>query len=147
MKTIKLNTTVKNIILGALTTMILFSFNSCARKVSFLTSSVVPAARGYVKLKKDNNKNYVIQIHLYNLAEVTRLQPSKQAYVVWMINDKETSINIGQINSSTGLLSKSLTAYFETVSSSKPIKIFITAEDNANNQNPGNMVILSTDRF
>ena len=106
MKTTRLNTLTKNIFFGVLTTMMIFSFESCAKKITFLTSSVVPAARGSVKVKRDKNKNYVIQIHLLHLAEVNRLQPSKQTYVVWMVTDQNIIKNIGQIKSSTSTFSK-----------------------------------------
>ena len=125
---------------------LIFTLFSCARKVTFLTSSIVPAARGFVKVKKDNNKNYLIQVDLENLAEVNRLQPSKNAYVVWLETDEHVAKNIGQIKSSGSLLSSKLKASFETVSSSKPSKIYITAEDNAESQYPGTLVI-STDNF
>ena len=147
MKAIKLNTLIKYIFLGVITITIVLSLNSCATKVNFLTSSVVPAARGQVKIKRDHNKNYVIQVNLVNLAEVKRLQTSKQTYVVWMVTDQEITKNIGQLNSSTSLFSSKLKASFETVSSFKPIKVFITAEDNSNTQYPGDQLVLTTDRF
>ena len=121
--------------------------NLFAKKVGFLSSSIVPAARGYVKVKRDIHENYLIQVKISNLAEVNRLQPSKQVYVVWMITDHEITDNIGQINSSTTFLSTKLKASYETASSSKPIKIFITAEDEAGAQSPNEQVILTTDRF
>jgi hypothetical protein len=121
--------------------------NLFAKKIVFLSSSVVPAARGFVKVKRDNYANYIIRILISNLAEVNRLQPSKQAYIVWMITDRELTLNIGQIDSSTTYLSTKLKAYFKKVSSSKPIKLFITAERNASAQTPGDQVVLSTDRF
>ena len=121
--------------------------SSCSRKVNFQTSSVVPAARGDVKVKKDNNRNYVIKIKLTNLAELKRLEPSMQAYVVWMESDGALTKNLGQINSSSSMLSKTLKASFETVSSSRPTKIFITAETQANVPGPGSMIILSTSDF
>lgn len=127
--------------------LILFYFNSCARKISFQSSSVVPAARGDVKIKKDNNNNYNIQISLDNLAEPKRLQPSKSTYVVWMETDNNVTKNIGQINSSTGFLTSKLKASFETVSSTKPTKIFLTAEDDASIQYPGSQVVLTTNDF
>jgi hypothetical protein len=127
--------------------MILLSFDSYAKKFSFLSSSIVPAARGYVRVTRDKNKNYIIQIQVSNLAEVNRLQPAKRAYVVWMITDQEITKNIGQLNSATTFLSTKLKANYETSSSSKPIKIFITAEDDAGTQSPNEQVILSTDRF
>ena len=121
--------------------------NLFAKKIGFLSSSIVPAARGYVKVKRDINENYLIQVKISNLAEVNRLQPSKQVYVVWMITDHEITDNIGQINSSTTFLSTKLKASFLKVSVSKPIKIFITAEEDAITQTPNEQIILSTDRF
>jgi hypothetical protein len=40
-----------------LSTLILLAGSSCSRKISFQDSSVVPAAEGSVKLKKDFNNN------------------------------------------------------------------------------------------
>ena len=147
MKTIRITYLVKNLCLAILSTMIIFSFISCTTKVHFLNSSVVPAARGFIKYKKDKNKNYIIQVHVTELAEVERLQPPKQTYIVWMVSDQETTKNIGQMKSSSKNLSNKLTASFTTVSPTKPIKIFITAENDANTQLPGDPVMLSTGRF
>lgn len=147
MKAIILKTLTKNIFFGIFPIVIVSLFDSCARNYSFLNSSVVPAARGSVKVKRDNNKNYVIQIHLSNLAEVERLQPSKQTYIVWMVTDQDITKNIGKLNSSTSLFSKRLTGSLKTVSPLKPVKIFITAENDPGTQNPGMQVILSTDKF
>jgi hypothetical protein len=121
--------------------------NLFAKKIVFLSSSVVPAARGYVRVKRDLNENYRIQVKISNLAEVNRLQPSKQVYVVWMITDHEITVNTGQIVSSTTFLSTKLKASFKKASSSKPIKIFVTAEEEAGAKSPNKQVILTTDRF
>ncbi len=115
-----------------------------------MTSAVTPAARGNVVVKKDKNMNYNISVDVTELAEVSRLTPPKQSYVVWMISDKDMAKNIGKINSSMsgiGGISKSLKASFQTVSSTKPNKIFITAEDDAAIQYPSSQIILSTDNF
>jgi len=127
--------------------LLLFSLASCSKKIQFLTSSVVPAARGSVKMNHDKNNNYVIQIQLFDLAEVQRLQPSRQSYVIWMVSDRGSPKNIGQIKSSKGNMSKSLKASFETVSSFKPNKIFITAEDDPNVRFPDTLIVLTTDEF
>ena len=147
MKTTDFNKISKNIISGILAAMILFSVSACSKSISFLTSSVVPAARGDVKIKVDNNKNYSIEITLSELAEVTRLNPPRLTYIVWMVTDQELTKNIGQLKSSIGFMSKRLKGSFSTVSSDKPVKIFITAEDDKTIQYPGNQVILTTDRF
>ena len=138
-------TTTKSIIFTMTAVMMLFYFSSCSRKASFQTSSIVPAAKGSVK--KDKNSNYQIKISITNLAEPKRLQSSKETYVVWLQTDNNLIKNIGQINSSTGFLSSKLKASFQTVSSFKPNKIFITAEDDATIQYPGSQVVLSTDNF
>jgi len=142
MKAPELKTQTKNFFLGILTTMMIFSFISCSTKALFLTSSVVPAAEGYVKVKKDKNNNYVIQMQISNLAGVERLQPAKQTYVVWMVTDQGITKNIGRVNSSNNLK-----VSFETVSSFKPTQIFITAEDNESAQYPGDQVVISTEKF
>ena len=118
-----------------------------AEKVGFLTSSIVPAARGYIRVTRDRNENFVIRMKISNLAEVNRLQPAKQVYVVWMITDHEITVNIGQIDSSTTFLSTKLKASFKMCSAEKPIKIFITAEAEATAQTPDEQMVLSTDRF
>ncbi len=140
-------TTAKNIFFTIVAAMMLLYFSSCSTKASFQTSAVVPAAKGSVKVKKDKNSNYQIKISISNLAEPKRLQPSKNTYVVWMETENNITKNIGQINSSTGFLSKKLKASFQSVSSFKPVKIFITAEDDAAIQFPGTMVVLSTNNF
>jgi hypothetical protein len=147
MKTLRLTTLTKITIIGVLTVMMIFSFSSCATKVKFATSQVAPAARGTVKVKKDNNKNYEIQIDVSNLAEVKRLQPAKAAYIVWLVSDRDETKNLGQFKSSSGMFSKLLKASFKTVTSDKPAKIFITAEDDVTTIYPGGQVILSTERF
>jgi len=127
------------LILGLSVIMIMVSFSSCSRKTVFLPSSVVPAAEGHVKVKTDRNQNYVITLKVENLAEVDKMQPPKKTYVVWMETDRGDTKNIGQVVSS-----QNLNANFETVSSFRPVKIFLTAEDDENVQYPG-MVVLSTD--
>jgi hypothetical protein len=142
MKTKRLENPAKIILLYSLTMILIFLLASCSTKALFLTSSVVPAAKGYVKVNTDKNNNYVIEMQVSNLAGVERLQPAKQTYVVWMVTDQNITKNIGRVTSS-----KNLKAYFETVSSFKPVKIFITAEGDENVQSPGDQVVLSTDSF
>lgn len=147
MKPTRFNTMVKNMLLGIFAMMILFSFDSCTKKENFLNSAIVPAARGFVQVRRDRNKNFVIKVVLSDLAEVQRLQPPKQSYVVWMLTDQGITKNMGRLNSSTGLFSKTLKASFRTVSTFNPSKIFITAEDDASIQYPVGQIIITTDRF
>lgn len=127
---------------GIIAIVVVFSLGSCAQKITFLTSSVVPAAQGYVKVKNDDNKNYVIQVNVSDLAGIERIQPTKQTYVVWMDTDQGLTKNIGRLN-----VSSKLNGTLETVSSFKPTKIFITAEENESTQYPDPLVVLTTDKF
>jgi hypothetical protein len=147
MKKTKFNFFSKNIISGICAALLLISFTSCAKKIAFQTSTAVPAARGQITVKKDANKNYVVKIKIDGLAEVNRLEPSKNNYVVWMETDNSAVKNIGQIKSDTPFMSSKLKATFETVTAFKPSKIYITAEDNADVQYPGNHFVLETNRF
>jgi cell division protein FtsL len=142
MKTAKLNTLSKTFLTGILATAMLFVFSSCAKKITFLTSSVVPAAEGQITVKNDKNNNYNIQMQITNLADIERLQPAKKSYVVWMETMDNLPKNIGRISSS-----KKLKVDFNTVSTMRPTKIFITAEEDETSQYPGSMVVLTTDRF
>lgn len=137
----------KGIFFSILVASVLFLFPACSQKVTFLTSSVVPAAQGSVKVKQDNNKNYVIEVKIEDLAEVERLQLSKETYVVWMETDRGNVENLGQLNSSGSFFSKQKTASLETVSSFKPMKIFVTAENGIDVRYPGDQIILTTDNF
>ncbi len=124
-----------------------FLLTSCAKKVAFPSSSVVPAADGNVKIKKDDNNNYAIEVSLKHLAPSKSLMPPKDYYVVWIETESNGIKNIGQISSSSGLLSSTLKASLKTVTSFRPRVVFITAEDNANVQFPGSYVVLRTNSF
>jgi hypothetical protein len=123
------------------------SISSCSKKILFITNKNVPAARGFVKVSTDGNNNYSIIIKIENLAEVERLLENKKTYVVWMQTKDLMAINIGQISSSTSTFSNNLKADFKTVSAMKPIKIFISAEENGAVSTPGYLIVLSTDNF
>jgi len=142
MKTIRFNVKSKGIFLGFLAVMIMLPFSLQAKKIPFLQSSVAPAAEGYVKMKSDHNNNNVIKIRIKNLAEIERLEPAMQTYVVWMVTDDEKTENIGRISSSNNLK-----VSFEAVTSFQPIKIFITAETDESTLVPSWTVVLTTDNF
>jgi hypothetical protein len=147
LKISQLNKQFKSTLSLGLIAITICSLTACSKKAMFQTSTVVPAARGYVKISKDRNKNYVVKIELINLAEVNRLQPPKKTYVVWLVTAEDITRNIGQITSTSSMLSSTLKASFETVTANKPIKIFITAENDGNVQIYGNQIVLSTDKF
>jgi hypothetical protein len=131
----------------ALVLLFCVSLASCARKIRFDTSSIVPAAQGTVKLKTDKNNNHSINIDVRHLADPTRLTPAKSVYVAWIETDGKGPQNIGQLRTSSGLISNTLKASLEAVSPFKPTRLFITAEDQANIEYPSSYVVLNTTSF
>ncbi len=122
----------------------IFMLPSCATKYAFTRSSVVPAAEGSVKVKKDNNNNYEIDLKVKRLADPNRLSPAKSTYVVWMETEENGRKNIGQLKTSSGLFSSSLKSSLKTKTPFKPSSFFITAEDNADIQYPAGEEVLRT---
>ena len=121
-----------------------FSFSSCAKKMTFGTSSIVPAAEGSVKIKSDKNKNSSIDLSIIRLANPKRLDPPKDTYVVWMETASSGTKNIGSLNTSSSLFSSALKSSLKTVTTYKPTGSFITAEDDKEAQYPNGQIILKT---
>jgi hypothetical protein len=147
MKTIKKNHSSRIIILTVIVSLSILSFYGCAVKAPFLNSTLVPAAEGQVKIKTDRNKNFVIEIEIFNLALPNRLDPPKNTFVVWMDDGNNNIKNMGQIKTSASFMSKSLKASFRNISSFRPVKIFITSEYEANVQIPSSGIVLTTNNF
>ena len=133
------------IVAASLSIFLLLS--SCSQKIGFQTSAVEPAARGTVKVDRDKNNNYEINLDVRNLAEPNRLQTPKQAYVVWMDTQQNGTQNLGQLKTGTGMLSSALKAELKAITPYKPIRIFITAEDGSTVQVPSSFVVLNTNSF
>ncbi len=139
----KTNLVLRNFIL--IIAVVLFS--SCAQTVQFQNSAVVPAAQGNVKVKQDDNNNYRIQVNIKDLADIERLDPAKETYVVWMETRQGNTENLGQLRSTSSFLSNQKKATLETVSSYEPFRVFVTAEHGTNPRYPGNQIVLSTETF
>ena len=127
--------------------LFILSMSSCSKQVQFIPSIIVPAAEGKVKVKKDRNGNYAIDIKVENLADPSRLESPKMYYVVWMETELNGSLNLGQLSINKGLLLNSLKGSLETVTPYKPIRFFITAEDRGNIQYPGMTMVMRSENF
>jgi hypothetical protein len=147
MKQFKLNYMQHNLAFTSLALLMFLSVVTYAQKINFEESSVVPAASGHVEVVKDKNQNYRITISLVNFAEVERLKTGKTTYVVWMVANQDDPKNIGQLMSGKNLFSKKSKASFETVSTDKPRRIFITAENDGKAGTPGEPVVITTGNF
>ena len=119
-------------------------FSSCSKKITLTNTGISPAAKAYVKIKKNNNNNYAVHLKVNHLAPSSKLNPPKKSYVVWMVTDNNGTKNIGQFQSGKGFLSKALKGSIETITPFKPVDFFITAEDDAAINYPGNMIILKS---
>jgi hypothetical protein len=124
-----------------------FTLSAQSKKVNFNTSTVVPGAEGKVKVKKDKNGNFNVAIDVVNLAPPGKLTPAKKVYVVWLETAEKGVKNIGQINSSGSLFSKTRKGSINTVSPHKPVRIFISAEDDPAIEEPGTLIVLTTESF
>jgi hypothetical protein len=138
---------IKSSILPILILLVSFTVVSCSKKVVFINSTVVPAAKGKIDIDKDDNNNYTINIDVGRLAEPSRLTPPKKAYVVWMETDNAGTKNLGQLKSESGFFTNALNASLKTVTPFKPKRVFITAEDDVTIQSPGSQVVLTTKSF
>jgi hypothetical protein len=125
-----------------------FALGGCATKrVAFQTSTIEPAAVGKVKVKKDKNNNYSVQVNVEHLGSPKRLTPPKDVYVVWVEAPDNSYKNVGRITMGTSMFSKELTGSLTTVMLFQPRKVFITAEPEGDLGHPGIPVVLTTDSF
>jgi hypothetical protein len=113
----------------------------------FTKSVVVPGASGWVKVKKDHNGNYNINLSVRDLPAPGKLVPPKEYYVVWNQTAKNGIMNIGQLNTSRSMWARGYKASLNTASSYKPRRIFISAEENKTVNSPGTQIVLTTEDF
>jgi hypothetical protein len=112
--------------------------------MNFAPSTIVPGATGKAKIKKDNNKNYIVTVSILGLADPKLLNPPRKVYVVWLEDETNSTKNVGQITSSSSMFSKTLKGEVQATATHMPSKIFITAEDDGNIQYPGSQMVLTT---
>lgn len=118
-----------------------YSFFNRPKKMTFSGSSMVPAAKGSIRINRDKNKNHTIEIEVIHLVPADQLTPPKETYVVWMTTKDQETKNIGQLRIFTGFFSKVYKGSLFTVTSSKPNSIFITAEENGDAESPGEVIL------
>ena len=123
---------------------VLCILSSCSKKMSFSTSAIVPAAEGSVKIKKDKNDNYAVDLTVHHLSDPDRLVEPKNLYVVWANTNENGVRNMGQLKSGHGLFSKALSGSLKTVTTFEPVNFFITAEKDAGIPYPEGQVVLTT---
>lgn len=116
--------------------------SACSKNVTFPVSEVVPAAEAVVKVNEDSNGNYEIELEVDNLAEPDRLRPERRYYMVWMVTKEHGTINIGRLD-----INRKNNGELNTNTPYKPIRIFITAEDDKQPVLPSTQVVLNSGEF
>jgi hypothetical protein len=133
-----------SLILFIVITITVIFTSSCARRMTFTTSRIAPSAEGRVKIKKDKNDNYAIELKVRHLPDPKRLDPPRKTYTVWMETVRNGTRNVGNLSTSSGLFSKTLKSSLNTVSPYKPTGFFITAENAERTTYPNGEVVLRT---
>lgn len=118
------------------------TFTACSKKVTFPVSNVVPAAEAVVKVDKDDNKNYKIELQVDNLAGPERLNPGRKYYMVWMVTKEHGTLNIGRLD-----INRKNSGELKTNTPYEPVRIFITAEDDQQPVLPSSQEILNSGEF
>lgn len=111
--------------------------SACSKKYVFPVSDVIPAAEAVVKVEKNKNDNYELELDIENMARPERLTPSRRNYVVWMDTERHGTINLGNLR-----IDRKNRASLTTVTPYKPIRVFITAEDRQGVVTPSTQVVL-----
>lgn len=130
------------IIVFLMAAAIILTLGSCAKKIVFPVSPIVPSAQGTILFKTDKNKNYDINLTVKHLANPDRLTPARKCYVVWIDTEQNGVINLGQLH-----ISKNMGGSLKTNSPFKPTAIFITAEDDPTIKTPGTDTVLRSEPF
>ena len=131
-------------ILAAIWVMVM---SSCGGTADLLTASFIPATRAYVKVKQDRHDRYVIQVVLHHLIQQPEKQSARQTYVVWMVSECDGIYNLGALKVSSFLSPSAFKTTFRPGRYEKPVRIYITVEDDPDIIFPENGIVYSTSRF
>ncbi|WP_163378313.1 hypothetical protein [Cyclobacterium sp. SYSU L10401] len=126
--------------------LIFGGFTSCATKITFPVSAVVPAAEPSAKISKNKEGAYELELNVNNLALPERLSPPKKHYLVWIDTDQGIK-NLGEIANNSGIFRNRGKAAFEATTRNKPVMILVTAENDLEIDYPGSHVVLKSRPF
>ena len=109
-------------------------------KVQMMAGADTSAAQGHVIVKQGDNGNRNIDIKVSSLAQPSSLRPPENTYVLWIQEPSRPPQNMGQIqiNSKEQGELRIKTPYAR-------FKIFVTAEQNAQEHTPEGTQVLSAE--
>jgi hypothetical protein len=119
--------------------MFLWPFGG-TRKVQMMAGSTTPGATATISVKRGNNGNTALDIKAKNLAPPSSLTPAMNVYVVWIEAPSQAPQNQGRLR-----VNQNEQAEIHTSTSYKRFEVVITAEQNAQTQQPEGPRILSAD--
>ncbi len=122
-----------------LTFALLSTVAYAAKKYPLTAASIVPGARGEVKVDKDQNGNTRLKMNVQHLANPASLTPPATAYVVWLQDRGGNSENRGRLK-----MDKNLKAVFDAVTPLKNFDLLVTAEQDSGAKVPSGPEVLKT---
>ena len=120
---------------------------ACGGTSDLLTSSFIPVSRAYVKVKADQHDQYRITVYLTHLMKNPQIQSARQSYVVWMVSESGVIQNIGALRASSFLSPSAFKSTFRPGMDDKPVRIYITVEDDPGIAHSNTAIVFSTSRF
>jgi hypothetical protein len=99
-----------------------------------------------VKVKADQHEQYRITIYLTHLMKNPHIQSEKQSYVVWMVSESGIIQNIGALQESF-FSPHAFKSTFRPGVFEKPVRIYITVEDDPGILTSDTAIVFSTSRF
>lgn len=118
--------------------VIILFLSSCANKVLFQTSTVVPTASGELSIKEVDDDNYLIEADIQYLTEPTNIDDGKPFYVMW-VKDRDEVENVGILH-----LNDDMDATILAQTELDPERVMITVERNPETSEMGDLVVLKS---
>jgi len=109
-------------------------------KVQMMSGTETPAAHGKITIKNGPNGNLDLGIKVEALAKPSSLTPAENVYVVWLQRPGELPHDMGELQ-----VNDKLDGKLQSETPDRRFKIFITAEQNAQEQAPQGPQVLSAD--
>jgi hypothetical protein len=111
-----------------------------SKKIQMMAGNETPAAQATVTAQIGKNDNTELNIKAHALAQPSSLTPPANVYVVWVQPPGDSPKNLGELN-----VDNKLNGELHTETPYKRFSIFITAEKDAQVQQPQGPRILSAD--
>ncbi|RPJ60939.1 MAG: hypothetical protein EHM23_08670 [Acidobacteria bacterium] len=119
--------------------VLLWATAGCANKTPLVSTPVVPAAVGEVKLSTDDNNNTKVKVEVKYLAPPSALSPPRNAYVVWTWTgsgnpEKQGVLQIGDNRKGE----------IEFITPAQNFDVIVTAEESADVRYPSSTIAMQT---